>query len=103
MAVRVIQPSGLLDGVNGNQLQQEIAATVQAEVSQIIINFEAVSFMDSSGLGALVIALKRVRGSGSRLSLCCLNDQVTMLLELTGMDEIFEIFSTQEEFHQAVM
>lgn len=103
MAVRVIQPSGLLDGVNGNQLQQEIAATVQAEVSQILINFEAVSFMDSSGLGALVIALKRVRGSGSRLSLCCLNDQVTMLLELTGMDEIFEIFSTQEEFHQAVM
>ena len=103
MTVRVIQPSGLMDGVNGNQLQQEIAATVQAGASQILINFESVSFMDSSGLGALVIAFKRVRVSGSRLSLCCLNDQVTMLLELTGMDEVFEIFGSQEEFNQTAL
>jgi anti-anti-sigma factor len=103
MTVKVIQPRGLLDGVNGNQLQQEVAATIQAGVSQILINFESVSFMDSSGLGALVIALKRVREAGRRLALCSLNDQVKMLLELADMDGVFEIFGSPEEFNQAAL
>ncbi|HEY9697773.1 MAG TPA: STAS domain-containing protein [Trichocoleus sp.] len=103
MTVKVIQPKGLLDGVNGNQLQQEVATTIQAGASQILINFESVSFMDSSGLGALVIALKRVREAGRRLALCSLNDQVKMLLDLTDMDGVFEIFGSQEEFNRAAL
>jgi len=54
--------------------------------------------MDSSGLGALVLALKAVRMAGGRLFVCSINEQIRILFELTSMDRVFEIFETPEEF-----
>jgi anti-anti-sigma factor len=59
--------------------------------------------MDSSGLGALVLALKTVRAAGSKLFICSVNEQIKMLFELTSMDRVFEIFPTREDFENAVV
>ena len=68
------------------------------QASMVLVDFSQVTFMDSSGLGALVLARKEVRNAGSQLYLCSLNHQLQMLFELTSMDQIFDIFSDQEEF-----
>lgn len=52
--------------------------------------------MDSSGFGALVSVLKRVREHGKQLYLCNLNSQVRIVLELTGTEKVFKIFPDQE-------
>lgn len=98
--IKVIQPSGILDSINGNRLRREIGDVVEAGVKTVLIDCREVEFMDSSGLGALVMSLKTVREAGSKLSICSINDQLRILLELTSMDNIFEIFASQEEFNQ---
>jgi anti-anti-sigma factor len=100
--VKVVQPSGILDGTKAGQFRQEISNLVESNVDIILIDFQDVTFMDSSGLGALVLALKTVRAAGSKLFVCSVNEQIKMLFELTSMDRVFEMFPTREDFDSAV-
>ncbi len=101
--VKIIQPSGILDSINGNRLRREVSDVIEAGAKAVLIDCCEVEFMDSSGLGALVMSLKTVRDAGSKLSICSINDQLRILFELTSMDDIFEVFANQEEFNQAVL
>lgn len=101
--VKVVQPSGILDGTKAGEFRQEISDVVENGANVVLIDFRDVTFMDSSGLGALVLALKTVRASGGKLFICSINEQVKMLFELTSMDRVFEIFANQEEFNKAIL
>lgn len=96
--VQVLQPQGILDGTKASQFRQEISNLVDQGAKTILIDFKDVSFMDSSGLGALVLALKTVRAAGSKLMVCSINEQIKILFELTSMDRVFEIFDSREDF-----
>lgn len=100
--VQIIQVSGILDGINGGQLRRTIDETLKAGTRIILVDCTGVEFMDSSGLGALVVALKQTKMSGGQLSLCGINDQIKMLLELTHMNKMFEVFKSCEAFKQSV-
>jgi anti-anti-sigma factor len=97
---KIIQPSGILDSVQASQFRQEVVAALQEGARVIVIDFKGVTFMDSSGLGALVLSLKSVRSAGAQLFLCSINEQIKMLFELTNMDRVFEIFDDRQEFEQ---
>lgn len=101
--IKVIQPSGTLDSINGNHLRREVIDAVKAEVKTILIDCKDVEFIDSSGLSTLVMALKIVRDVRGNLFLCSINAQLEMLLELTSMDSVFVVFPNQEEFNQAML
>ncbi|MBD1839892.1 STAS domain-containing protein [Coleofasciculus sp. FACHB-64] len=100
--VKIVQPSGILDGMKATQFRQEISDIVENGGNMVLIDFKDVTFMDSSGLGALVLALKTVRAAGGKLFICSINEQVRMLFELTSMDRVFEIFPNREEFNNAI-
>jgi anti-sigma B factor antagonist len=68
----------------------------------LLIDFQNVFFMDSSGLGALVIARNRVQKAGGKLMLCGLNGQARMLLEISGMEHAFEVYETVEDCRQVL-
>lgn len=101
--VKVVQPSGILDGTKAGHFRQEISNLVESNVDIVLVDFQDVTFMDSSGLGALVLALKTVRAAGGKLFICSVNEQIKMLFELTSMDRVFEIFSSREDFENAVV
>jgi anti-sigma B factor antagonist len=62
----------------------------------IVLDMRAVSFIDSSGLGALVSSLK-VIGRDGDLVLCGTGGTVASMFKLTRMDKVFRMFSTTEE------
>ena len=99
----VIQPSGILDGTKATEFRQEISKIIKKNTKIILVDFQKVTFMDSSGLGSLVQALKTVRAAGSELFLCSINDQIKMLFELTSMDRVFEIFLNREDFEKQLV
>lgn len=101
--VEIVEPVGILDGVRGNQLRREVSDIVAAGANFVLIDLQHVNFIDSSGLGALVSAMKTVRGAGGKLFVCSINDQVKMLFELTKMNRVFETFADRDEFNQKVL
>jgi anti-anti-sigma factor len=96
--IKYIQPSGILDGTKAGQFRQEISDQVESGTDVVLIDFKDVTFMDSSGLGALVLALKTVRAAGCNLVVCSINEQIRILFELTSMDRVFEIYPSREAF-----
>ncbi|WP_255348395.1 STAS domain-containing protein [Gloeocapsa sp. PCC 7428] len=102
-SIKIVQPLGILDGIRGNQFRREVSDVVAAGADIVLIDLQKVNFIDSSGLGALVSAMKTVRSAGGKLFVCSVNDQVRMLFELTKMDRVFEIFADQDEFNQRVL
>lgn len=98
--VKVIQPSGILDSTNGNRLRRDVNDAIESGAATVLIDCQGIVFMDSSGLSALIMTLKSVREAGKKLSLCSIKDQPQMLFNLMGMESVFEIFPTQDEFNR---
>ncbi len=76
---------------------------LQSDVDVVLIDFAAVESTSSHGLMALVTAYKGVREANKRLFLRSVSEPVRMLLELTGMDEVFEVLPESEEIDSATL
>jgi anti-sigma B factor antagonist len=101
--VKVIQPSGILDGASANQLRRDINDVVENGANIVLVDFQDITFMNSTGLGALVATLRSVRSAGSELFICSLNEQVQMIFQLTKMDRVFKPLANRDEFDQKVI
>lgn len=96
--VKVVQLSGVLNNLQADQFRQEINSTLDAGVNHILVDFQDVTFMDSSGLGALITALKQVKAAGGRFSLCSVRREVQMMFEIADVEQFFEIFAGRDDF-----
>lgn len=95
---KIIELSGMLDGIKGSELRREIHEILANGTDVLLIDMQAVDFINSSGLGALVLVMQVVRKANAKLFMCSVNDQVKMLFELTKMDRVFQIFVDQDDF-----
>jgi anti-anti-sigma factor len=102
-SVSVFEPEGIIDSAGGGQLRQDVSDRLESGVETILLDLTNISFMDSSGLGAMVATLQRVRSRGAKLYLCSLNDQIKIILELTKMDKIFDILPDRAAFEAAIV
>ncbi len=101
--VKVIKLSGNLNATSAQEFRQNITDILEIGTKIVLVDFKDVTFMDSSGLGALVLAFKTLRAADTKLVLCSINEQVRILFELTNMDKVFEIFPSQDAFNQVLV
>jgi anti-sigma B factor antagonist len=95
--VILFQPQGRIDLEGGVALSEKMAQVTPQNHQLWIIDLTKVYFMDSSGLVSLVTGLKSARQSGCRLVLCGVQAPVRLVLELTQLDSVFEIFNCYED------
>lgn len=100
--MQTFYPKRILSSSTTGDLLDGITRTLEAGTFNILIDFQQVMFMDSTGLSALVIALKQVRAANGRLGLCRLNGQASMVLQHSGMDQVFELYETPEDFARSL-
>ncbi len=101
--VKVLELSGILDGIRGNELRREVSDALAKKTEILLIDMKGVNFIDSSGLGALVSAMQMTRNANAKLFVCSISAQVRMLFELTKMDRIFQTFADQDEFNSQIL
>lgn len=101
--VKVIKLNGNLNATSAPEFRQNISDILEIGARIVLVDFKDVTFMDSSGLGALVLAFKTLRAADTQLVLCSINEQVRILFELTNMDKVFEIFPSQDAFNQVLV
>ena len=101
--IHVFEPSGVLNATAGNELRRQITDILNNGFNMLLIDMSKVSFIDSSGLGALVGAMQSVRNAKGELFVCSINEQVKMLFELTKIDRVLNILSNRKEFDSKVL
>lgn len=102
-SVIVLELSGILDSIRGNELRREVSHIVTNGADILLLDMKKVTFIDSSGLGAIVSVMQMVRNAKGKLFVCSIGDQVKMLFQLTKVDRIFQIFADQDEFNRQVL
>ena len=100
---RTVKFPASIDDDSISQFCYQAELALQANVDVVLIDFTQAEFTSSPGLMALVMVYKRVREENKRLFLCSVSEQVKMLLELTGMDQVFEILPRSEEINSPVL
>ncbi|NEO44980.1 MAG: STAS domain-containing protein [Moorea sp. SIO4A3] len=100
--IKILQPCGILDDITTNKLHQYIHNLVEDGVDLILVDFEKITLINSSGIGALVSTIKTVNIAGSKLCICSINAQVRMILELTKLDRLLNIFANRKDFEKQV-
>lgn len=92
-----MSPSGRLDVAGAPALKAAIGDAAKSGIPRLIIDLEAVSFVDSTGLGSVIAALKMARSSKGDVRLAAPNQQVRVVLELTTLDRVFAYYPTVED------
>lgn len=85
-----------LDASKASALRDELLRQIDAGQSQIVLDLSATEFMDSSGLGALVSAVKRL-GSRGTLAIAGAHGAVARLFTLTRMDRVFALHPSVDD------
>jgi anti-sigma B factor antagonist len=95
-ATTVVAVGGEIDVYTAPKLRDKITELVGAGVYQLVIDLEAVEFLDSTGLGVLVGGLKKVRAHDGSLRLVCTQDRLLKIFRITGLAKVFDIHDTAD-------
>ena len=96
--VKVMEPQGILDSIHSNRLRREVVNFIQAGVQHILIDCSAITFIDSSGLSALIMIMRATKQVNGKFAICGVNDQIKVLLDLTSMQKVLTIVPDQTVF-----
>ena len=94
---KVLRPEGDLDVYTVGSLRDALGSVVEQGDPRVVVDLDSVPFMDSSGLGALMGGVRRLRESGGDLAIACTREQHLKLFTITGFGEGVSIAPTVEE------
>jgi len=92
----IVSVGGEIDVYTAPKLRDRITELVAGGVYQIVIDMEAVEFLDSTGLGVLVGGLKKVRANDGSLELICTQDRLLKIFRITGLAKVFVIHDSAD-------
>lgn len=90
--ITILKLTGRLDASSAASFKDKIKSLVKGNRLKIVADLEGAGFMDSSGLGSLVAALRSINKAGGDIKISSLNDQCRTIFELTRLHYVFEIF-----------
>jgi anti-sigma B factor antagonist len=93
----VLQPIGRLDLLTAGEFKAQLTTAVTEGKRRIIIDMAHVSFVDSSGLGALISGLKAARRAGGDLRIAHVSQQTLTVLTLTTLDRVLRPYASVAE------
>jgi anti-sigma B factor antagonist len=92
----VVVVGGEIDVYTAPKLRDRLVDLVNAGNYHLVIDLEDVDFLDSTGLGVLVGALKRVRVHQGSLRLVCTQERLVKIFTITGLAKVFAIYDSVE-------
>ncbi len=87
----VVAPSGEIDVAAAPALRDALGRLVDEGTTRVVVDLDDVDFIDSTGLGVLVGAVRRARSAEGDLRLVCTNPRILKVFDVTGLDDVFVI------------
>lgn len=92
----VLEVGGEVDVYTAPRLRERLVELVEHGVHNIVVDLSRVEFLDSTGLGVLVGALKRLRAVNGTLGLVCAHERLLKIFRITALDRVFVLYDTVE-------
>jgi anti-anti-sigma factor len=98
--IKVIQAVDFPNIAVATQFHAEVAHAIESDVDIVLVDLKQLTSVTSANFIALVKGLKLAHDSECQLFICSVSDQVKMLFELTGLDQVFKLLSDWSDVHQ---
>ena len=95
--IQIIAFEGNLDTNTSPEAESKINELIDAGKQKLLVNFEQLNFISSSGLRVLLATVKKLNASGGDLRICSLNATVQEVFDISGFVTILSVKSTEEE------
>jgi anti-sigma B factor antagonist len=92
----LVRVAGELDIYTAPRLGAAISGLMREGHRDLVIDLTSVDFLDSTGLGVLVGALKKIKAHDGSLQLVCNQDRLLKLFQMTALTKAFVIHDTVE-------
>ncbi|MSV31580.1 MAG: anti-sigma factor antagonist [Bryobacterales bacterium] len=86
----------IVAGEGADRLREQLKAMAEAGPANVILNLAHVDYIDSSGLGALVMSFSALRKKEGTLKLLNLTRRNVELLVLTKLETVFEVYDDEQ-------
>ena len=93
----VVIPRGEVDLVTQAQLKEAINELVVAGKVDIIVDLDETTFLDSTGLGALIGARRKTHAFMGSFAIVCTQERMLKLFRITSLDKVFAIRDSRAE------
>ncbi len=93
----VVEINGHVDATNAPHLEEEFDKIISSGGSKIVVNFKQVDYISSAGLRVLLATIKRLKSQKGDLRLCEMNQTVEKIFNLAGFNQLFNIYSSENE------
>ncbi|MEO6862959.1 MAG: STAS domain-containing protein [Microcoleus sp.] len=95
--VKILLSHQVLENSQFPKFQKEIERLIDSGGKILMLDFSNINFLKNSDLMAVVAIVKLVRDSGCILLISAMSEQVRILFELTGLEQIFQCLPHPEE------
>ena len=95
--VQIIEINGELDAFVAPKLKEILSKFIEKDVVKYIVDFQGLIHINSLAMGILRGKLQTVREMGGDIKIINLNKHIQTIFETIGLDEIFEIYKTEDE------
>jgi len=92
----VVEVRGEVDVYTAATLRERLLAVIEGGATSVVVDLRRVDFLDSTGLGVLVGALKRLRLAGGQLALVCDSEKLLKVFRITALDRVFTLHDSVE-------
>ena len=100
-ATTLLGVQGRIGEAVAKELEQALLQVFDSGCYQLVLDLAEVDFMTSSGLGVLMMGMKRTRRNRGFVRIACPQPLIEQILRTTRLDTFFEIFPTADEALQA--
>ena len=83
--------SGTIDIPSAESLKHSLHELLREDLNEVIINFDEVDSIGSSGIGALLLTHKEYASRGIKFKIINLNKEITALFKIIKLDKLFNI------------
>lgn len=98
---KIVRVMGDVDLYNVGDLKRSVFEIIdEGEIESLIIDMANVNYIDSSGVGALVAAQKKMKTQGGKFGLLALTEDVLNILKLATLDQFFKIYENEGQLPQ---
>jgi anti-sigma B factor antagonist len=93
----VVAVTGEIDLFTAPEFKQRVSAPIDAGRSYVIVDLRETTFIDSSSLGVLIGAHRRLKLRGGSLVVVCDNDAIVKTFRITGLDGVFTLVRSLDD------
>jgi anti-sigma B factor antagonist len=95
--VTVVSVAGRLDTETAGRFGTRLTELLRAGHSKLLIEASRLNYISSAGFRALIIAAKDAAAKGARLAVCSMTPPTRQLVEVAGLEQVFETYPSREE------